>query len=1178
MPSSGGITDRTVTSSSWRPAKTAHEALSILPTYQLDLSAAKPPWLRILPIELRPHVHVRNYYFLLGITEHDYAGIHPDEKADPANHLAGWGPKERRALYTKCRRTLMQSSTRDGDDIVFAETYDLPKSGFPGRLYSGGLNKDEHVFRSIALEGSADLDMACARQRIYVWACMKYGFDATETAAYVDDKNAIRAKVAAEEGVNVKVAKEMLNAVYMCDATRQCKGPTLRAIDAEAKAMQTHMSAVPELQWIKEGKWYTDKKDQKNPLGRFMHFIFEYVEVALMLRVAKMLVVERSEPVATFEWDGIKVVNGALHGDASILARAAAVCEEVRPGINMKWEWKLLDYEVRSKAKQEGLLELRVPPTFPSIAELEERTKAGEAVFLFNHLAPVFSQRHKHVGSNYVIEDGIERQLLTACELKRMYCHYKILELTIPKTVVNTEAQKAEAEEVEAEEGEEDDAHGHKGGGKKGGGKKEVDRWDSAGAFIGLWMSANTNVPFFYKSEIYPDAIECPVNVYNMWAPYAYDLKTEPFTLHRAGLIMMLKHIHVVIDRVDEAYELQLKFFSNLVQYPKEKGVALNLVGPEGAGKTTIVDLMRRLLGASKVAETKSPARDVWGQFNSTMMSSILIVLSEVSGKDFLGATGQLKALITDPTLTINKKGVPQFDILSYHRFLSVTNNEGASPNEKGNRRMMDLKCTGEMHEMEGSFEYFNHLNEVLFKDENFLRTFWAFLRWYPCPRKLTHHDFFRSEYDQEIKSLHMKPEKQFISWLVNRPALAPMPMPMAINGMEPDDLAGPRDGENKLVILDSEEMWRLYKDYCERANHINHYNENRFKKLISPEALGLEKHGYTKKRERPPGAPRTGPGSIATYYTLDVPRLFRYFAPAEDNGDGPRAAEGAGAGADGSDGGAGDAVPVKYGPHCPMYVRNVNAFFASYEAAEAAKEAAKAAAVAGTQVAVDGDGGGGDAPAHPTSPSGGDTSGGGDVGAMDLEHGDASGSGLSQPSAYFAKARKPAAADENDEGDDDDDDDESGEDDADDHGSRGSCMEVDDDQIDDSADADFGEAELAEAAHSEAEARVDRRNQGVRDGGGSKRNRRAINTSCDEGQGDESGEEGGGEEGSDDDDFIVPDESYSEESGEEGHRTSEPDSSSDEAVKATAAASEGAGSKGTKRRRAIVVDDDDDE
>jgi hypothetical protein len=104
--------------------------------------------------------------------------------------------------------------------------------------------------------------------------------------------------VAREEGVNVKVAKEMLNAVYMSDKPRQCKGPTLQAIDVEAKEMQQHLDAVPALQWIKQQEAYAEKLTKKqqdgsepNPKGSFLHYVFELVECPLLLRVAKMLVV-----------------------------------------------------------------------------------------------------------------------------------------------------------------------------------------------------------------------------------------------------------------------------------------------------------------------------------------------------------------------------------------------------------------------------------------------------------------------------------------------------------------------------------------------------------------------------------------------------------------------------------------------------------------------------------------------------------------------------------------------------------------------------------------------------------------------------------------------------------------------------------------------------------------------
>jgi pantothenate kinase-related protein Tda10 len=63
-------------------------------------------------------------------------------------------------------------------------------------------------------------------------------------------------------------------------------------------------------------------------------------------------------------------------------------------------------------------------------------------------------------------------------------------------------------------------------------------------------------------------------------------------------------------------HDLLLKFTSNMIKYPKNKGIALNLAGPQGAGKSTLVDLLRKLLGKAKVLETTTPEETVWGQFN----------------------------------------------------------------------------------------------------------------------------------------------------------------------------------------------------------------------------------------------------------------------------------------------------------------------------------------------------------------------------------------------------------------------------------------------------------------------------------------------------------------------------------------------------------------------------------
>ena len=216
---------RSVSSFSFRPPKKAREVLANVSTYQLDLSEKEPPWLKVLPLQLEPRIPIPNFYFLLNFSEDDFALIRPDELPNPTIKFEGWNSEHRRKELDKLRKMLAKSpSTRKGDDIVMTETYDLAKSRFPGRIHSGGLTSAWGVFKNLAIgETASDLDMEGARQCIMAWVCAQYGFNVPEHKNCVENKNAVRAEVAREEGVTVKKAKELINAVMMSDARYDCK-------------------------------------------------------------------------------------------------------------------------------------------------------------------------------------------------------------------------------------------------------------------------------------------------------------------------------------------------------------------------------------------------------------------------------------------------------------------------------------------------------------------------------------------------------------------------------------------------------------------------------------------------------------------------------------------------------------------------------------------------------------------------------------------------------------------------------------------------------------------------------------------------------------------------------------------------------------------------------------------
>ena len=67
-------------------------------------------------------------------------------------------------------RFYKQPRREDGDDVIVTETYNPPKSGFPGRLNSSGCQGLVRALRSNFLKDTADLDMNNAQPRVVVWA------------------------------------------------------------------------------------------------------------------------------------------------------------------------------------------------------------------------------------------------------------------------------------------------------------------------------------------------------------------------------------------------------------------------------------------------------------------------------------------------------------------------------------------------------------------------------------------------------------------------------------------------------------------------------------------------------------------------------------------------------------------------------------------------------------------------------------------------------------------------------------------------------------------------------------------------------------------------------------------------------------------------------------------------
>jgi putative DNA primase/helicase len=162
-----------------------------------------------------------------------------------------------------------------------------------------------------------------------------------------------------------------------------------------------------------------------------------------------------------------------------------------------------------------------------------------------------------------------------------------------------------------------------------------------------------------------------------------------------------------------------------MIQFPSVKSKCITLISEEGAGKGSLLQLMRRMMGSSKIFETTNASRDVWGEFNSPMANSFFVNLNELSKKDIKDAEGIIKGLITDSTLYINSKGVNQFPIDSYHRFFITTNKMEPINTSSTDRRNLIINSSNEKI---NNKPYFNKLHKLL-SDDNVIKTCYEYFK-----------------------------------------------------------------------------------------------------------------------------------------------------------------------------------------------------------------------------------------------------------------------------------------------------------------------------------------------------------------------------------------------------------------------------------------------------------------
>ena len=199
-----------------------------------------------------------------------------------------------------------------------------------------------------------------------------------------------------------------------------------------------------------------------------------------------------------------------------------------------------------------------------------------------------------------------------------------------------------------------------------------------------------------------PNAKTLSKDFFNMWQGFAVS------TISGADFSIIQEHIKNIICDGDRAL---IKYFYDWTAYTfqhpeRTVGTALVLRGEKGAGKSIVGHFLRKIWGPHGM-QISNPAHLI-GKFNSHLQQKCFLFSDEAFYSGDKQHEGVLKALITEPTMVVERKGLDAVTQPNYLKIFMATNNDYAVPASHDERRYCVFDVS---NKRTGDVEYFNKLS-----------------------------------------------------------------------------------------------------------------------------------------------------------------------------------------------------------------------------------------------------------------------------------------------------------------------------------------------------------------------------------------------------------------------------------------------------------------------------------
>jgi Mesyanzhinovviridae DNA primase len=167
--------------------------------------------------------------------------------------------------------------------------------------------------------------------------------------------------------------------------------------------------------------------------------------------------------------------------------------------------------------------------------------------------------------------------------------------------------------------------------------------------YADVWLSHPDRRTYKSGLKFLPGVSECPEGVYNLWGGWSVDPHPGDWSLMKA-------HIRdVICSGNEEHYEYLMDWLARAVQHPGVQGeVAIVLRGERGTGKGAFARAFGLLFGQHFLH--LSDTRHLTGNFNAHLRDACMVFADEAFYAGDKQHEGQLKRIVTEPTLMIEPK------------------------------------------------------------------------------------------------------------------------------------------------------------------------------------------------------------------------------------------------------------------------------------------------------------------------------------------------------------------------------------------------------------------------------------------------------------------------------------------------------------------------------------------